>query len=74
MTRRKKVVENASKKINVICGLPRSGSTLLCNILNQNPDFHASSTSPLAQTLGALSQFLSTSPEVKSDLYNDRKS
>lgn len=29
----------------MIAGLPRSGSTLLCNILNQNPRFHATSTS-----------------------------
>lgn len=28
-----------------ISGLPRSGSTLLCNILNQNPRFHATTTS-----------------------------
>ena len=32
-------------KINFIGGLPRSGSTLLCNILNQNPKFHATQTS-----------------------------
>ncbi len=33
------------KIIHLIAGLPRSGSTLLCNILNQNPRFHATSTS-----------------------------
>lgn len=33
------------KKYYFISGLPRSGSTLLCNILNQNPDFYATSTS-----------------------------
>jgi sulfotransferase len=39
------------KKYNIITGLPRSGSTLLCNILNQNPKFHASETSALVRVL-----------------------
>ncbi len=34
-----------NKTFYFIGGLPRSGSTLLCNILNQNPRFHATSTS-----------------------------
>lgn len=33
------------KKYYFISGLPRSGSTLLCNILAQNPRFHATGTS-----------------------------
>jgi len=33
------------RKINLIAGLPRSGSTLLCNLLNSNPEFHATPTS-----------------------------
>lgn len=33
------------KIIHLMAGLPRSGSTLMCNILNQNPRFHATSTS-----------------------------
>lgn len=56
------------KSFHVICGLPRSGSTLLCNVLNQNPRIHASSTSPLPQTVAALSHLWSNSPEVKGDL------
>lgn len=35
------------KKLHLIAGLPRSGSTLLCNILNMNPRFHATATSPV---------------------------
>lgn len=31
-------------QIHFISGLPRSGSTLLCNILNQNPKFHVTPT------------------------------
>jgi sulfotransferase len=36
-----------SKKIRFISGLPRSGSTLLCNILFQNPNFYVTPTSGL---------------------------
>jgi len=57
---------------NVIAGTPRSGSTLLCNILNQNPRFHASSTSCVAHSVRALSNLWSHSPEVKSDLLGDK--
>lgn len=35
------------KKLVLIAGLPRSGSTLLCNILNMNSRFHATATSPM---------------------------
>lgn len=37
--------------LQIITGLPRSGSTLLCNILLQNPAFHASATSGLLDIL-----------------------
>lgn len=33
------------RKFNVISGLPRAGSTLLCNILNMNANFHVTPTS-----------------------------
>jgi sulfotransferase len=39
------------KTIYFIAGLPRSGSTLLCNLLMQNPRFHASGTSGLVEVL-----------------------
>ena len=39
------------KKINFITGLPRSGSTLLTNILLQNPNFYSSTTSSLLELL-----------------------
>lgn len=42
------------KTIHVIAGLPRSGSTLLCNILNQNPRFHATSTSGILEIILAI--------------------
>lgn len=33
------------RKLNLIAGFPRSGSTLLCNLLNSNPKFHSTPTS-----------------------------
>ncbi len=37
--------------IHFISGLPRSGSTLLANILAQNPKFHATATSGMVEVL-----------------------
>jgi sulfotransferase len=42
------------KTIHFIAGLPRAGSTLLCNILNQNPNFHATSTSGILDIILAI--------------------
>lgn len=39
------------KKYGLISGLPRSGSTLLANILAQNPRFHASATSGILDVM-----------------------
>jgi sulfotransferase len=44
----------SDKQIHFIAGLPRSGSTLLCNILNQNPEFHATSTSGILDIVLAI--------------------
>lgn len=43
-----------NKDVYFISGLPRSGSTLLCNILNQNPRFHATSTSGILEIILAI--------------------
>ena len=58
--------------MHVISGLPRSGSTLLCNVLNQNPQFFASSTSMLPALVGQTIQLISGSPEMTGDLGRDR--
>lgn len=51
------------KSIHFISGLPRSGSTLLCNILAQNPRFHATATSGIIEILyAARNQFSQTAP------------
>jgi sulfotransferase len=57
-------------KLNVVTGMPRSGSTLLCNILNQHPDVHASSTSPVCEMVSALAQGMATQPEITSEVIN----
>jgi sulfotransferase len=44
---------NSDCKMNIyfISGLPRSGSTLLANILAQNPRFHSTATSGILEIL-----------------------
>lgn len=42
------------KKIYFIAGLPRSGSTLLANVLAQNPRFHATSTSGVLDVISGI--------------------
>jgi sulfotransferase len=44
----------ATSTVHLISGLPRSGSTLLCALLRQNPRFTAAMTSPVASLVGAL--------------------
>jgi sulfotransferase len=55
-------------RIATLAGLPRSGSTLLCNLLAQRDDVTVSSTSGLPGALAKMSEFLTNSPEVTSDL------
>lgn len=55
-------------KFHALAGLPRSGSTLLANILAQHPDVHVSGTSALGPCVGAVSNVLSNSAEVVSEL------
>ena len=44
----------SGRRIYFVAGLPRSGSTLLCNLLMQNPRFYASATSGLCEVLRGL--------------------
>ena len=60
-------------QLNAIAGLPRSGSTLLCNILNQNDKFYASTTSSLCNAFNSMIIEMSSSIEFKSLLNNDRE-
>ncbi len=53
------------KEIFFINGMPRSGSTLLCNILAQNPDFHVTPTSGLSDIIGNINQIWHHNPAIK---------
>ena len=54
-----------SKTIYFVAGLPRSGSTLLMNILNQNPDFHGTASSGLAEILKNIRDTFEVNPFFK---------
>lgn len=58
---------------HIITGMPRSGSTLLCNVLSQNPEFHAGATSPLPEIISAMVQRFSNSPEIQGALARDKQ-
>lgn len=60
------------KKYHFITGLPRSGSTLLSNILKQNPRFHSSITDSLAPLIKGVNENVHSSPGIKT-LINDEK-
>lgn len=57
-------------KLHALAGLPRSGTTLLGNVLAQHPDVHVSGTSALPLCVEQIVNVLSTAPEVQSDLAN----
>ena len=51
------------KNINFLCGLPRSGSTLLATLLNQHPKIYASPHSALLDGLSSMySTFINSEP------------
>lgn len=60
------------KRFHFIGGLLRSGSTLTCNIFNQNPSCYVSSTSPLSGPISAAQAVWSASAEIKGMLVKDR--
>lgn len=61
------------RAMHVITGLPRSGSTLLANVLNQNPLFWATSTSPLPYMINGVANIASNAIEYKSMLDDNRE-
>ena len=57
-----------------MCGLPRSGSTLLVNLINQHPDVHGSPDSLLSQMVKSCQQELTesiSSSQYSADLSYD---
>ena len=61
------------KKIHFIAGLPRSGSTLLANLLMQNPAFHVSPTSGMVDMLSAVRQAWDANPALVANPDDDGK-
>lgn len=59
------------ENLHFISGLPRSGSTLLCALLKQNPRFTAAMTSPVASLFAALLPKMSGASEF-SVFFNDQ--
>lgn len=53
------------KEVFFINGMPRSGSTLLCNILAQNPDFHTTPTSGLSDIVSNINHMWHQNPSIK---------
>lgn len=61
------------KEIFFINGMPRSGSTLLCNILAQNPEFHVTATSGLSEIVRGIHEFWKTSPIIKASETSEKQ-
>lgn len=52
-------------RIHFVAGLPRSGSTLLCNVLAQNPHFWATPTSPVCAVVAGMRDLFWSLPEAR---------
>jgi sulfotransferase len=63
----------SARKFHFISGLPRSGSTLLAAILNQNPRFRAGMTSPLADIMGVVIAEASSKNDFSFDISDEQR-
>ena len=61
------------RPIHFISGLPRSGSTLLAALLQQNPRFHAGMSGPVAEMLNCLLGEMSGSNEYSVFLSDEQR-
>lgn len=66
-------VATSTRKFHFISGLPRSGSTLLAAILNQNPRFRAGMTSPLADIMGVVMAETSSKNDFSFDVSDEQR-
>lgn len=62
-----------ARKFHFISGLPRSGSTLLAAILNQNPRFRAGMTSPVADIMGVVIAEASSKNDFSFGITDDQR-
>jgi sulfotransferase len=64
---------NPPRRFHFISGLPRSGTTLLAAILNQNPRFRAGMTSPLADIMGVVMSEASSKNDFSFDVSDEQR-
>lgn len=64
---------HAPRTFHFISGLPRSGTTLLAAILNQNPRFRAGMTSPLADIMGLVIAEASSKNDFAFDVSDEQR-
>src|SRR5258708_18423399 len=64
-------VAKSARKFHFISGMPRSGSTLLAAILNQNPRFRSGMTSPLADIMGVVMAETSSKNDFSFDVSDE---
>lgn len=62
-----------TRTFHFISGLPRSGTTLLAAILNQNPRFRAGMTSPLADIMGVVIAEASSKNDFAFDVSDEQR-
>lgn len=55
-----------------LTGLPRSGSTVLASILNQNPEIYVTPTSPMLNVSVAMQKAWKDDPTVKANYYEEQ--
>ena len=60
------------KTLHFLSGLPRSGSTVLASILNQNPDVYVTPTSPMLNVAVKMQEAWRDDPTVKANYYEEQ--
>ena len=60
------------KTLHFLSGLPRSGSTVLSSILNQNPEVYVTPTSPMLNVAVKMQEAWRDDPTVKANYYEDQ--
>jgi sulfotransferase len=60
------------KTYHFLSGLPRSGSTVLSSILNQNPDVYVTPTSPMLNVAVKMQEAWREDPTVKANYYEEQ--
>lgn len=60
------------KTLHFLAGLPRSGSTVLASILNQNPDVYVTPTSPMLNVAVKMQEAWREDPTVKANYFEEQ--